>query len=184
VTEVPTLAGRRCTLRALRPDDAPAIARHADDEGVWRHLFEGFPRPYTQAHAGAWCGDQHRNTAYGQIWAVAVDGEAAGCISVRPDSGWLRCNAEVGYWIGRAFWRRGIASEALALVSAHAFDTPPEVTRLYAPIFEHNAVSQAVARRCGFVLEGRFPHSAIKGGQLIGRVVYGRYRGGLPTLEP
>jgi RimJ/RimL family protein N-acetyltransferase len=186
---VPTLAGRRCTLRALQVGDAPAIARHADDEAVWRNLFEGFPRPYTPAHAEAWCGEQHRNPVYGQVWAVDVGGEAIGCCSVRADGGWLRCNAEVGYWIGRAHWRQGVGSEMLALISDWALASQPALTRLYAPIFGHNEASQALARRCGYVLEGRFPLSAIKGGCLIDRVVYGRYRPGaacgpLPTLAP
>jgi [ribosomal protein S5]-alanine N-acetyltransferase len=173
---VPTLAGVRCTLRALTPADAPAIARHADDEAVWRNLFEGFPRPYTLADAEAWCGDEHRKPRYGHVWAIDVDGEAVGCCSVRPDSGWTRCNAEVGYWIGQPVWRRGIGSEALALMTAWAFAALPELTRLYAPIFAWNEGSQAVARRCGYVLEGRFPQSAIKAGRVIDRVQYACYR--------
>ena len=105
----------------------------------------------------------------------------------------MRCNAEVGYWIGRAFWRRGIASEALRLITHWAFATLPEVTRLYAPIFAMNEGSQGVARACGYVLEARMPGSAIKDGQLIDRVQYATYRhashigadhrAALPTLQ-
>ena len=185
---VPVLAGARCTLRPLRPEDAPAQAQHANDEGVWRNLFDGFPHPYTLADAQAWCGDGHRQPAVGTVWAITVDDIAIGCCSVRRDSGWLACNAEVGYWIGRAFWRRGITSEALSLISDWALETMPAVVRLYAPIFGHNEGSQAVARRCGYQLEGRMPVSALKRGQLIDRVVYGRYRPGasavVPTLTP
>jgi [ribosomal protein S5]-alanine N-acetyltransferase len=173
---VSVLAGQRCSLRPLVPEDAPSIALHADDEEVWRNLFEGFPRPYTLAHAEAWCGDEHRSPVFGQNWAIDVGGEAIGCCGVRPDSGWLRCNGEVGWWIGRAFWRRGIASEALALMTAWAWQTRPELTRLYAPIFVWNEGSQAVARKCGYVLEGRFPRSAIKAGVVIDRVQYAVYR--------
>jgi len=77
----------------------------------------------------------------------------------------------------------------LALISDWALASQPVLMRLYAPIFGHNEASQALARRCGYVLEGRFPLSAIKGGCLIDRVVYGRYRPGaaggqLPTLAP
>lgn len=170
------LAGDRCTLRPLSGTDAPAIARHADDEAVWRNLFEGFPRPYTLADAEAWCGDEHRQPRYGHVFAIDAGGEAVGCCSVRLDDGWLRCNAEVGYWIGRAFWRRGIGSGALALLSDWAFAQLPELTRLYAPIFAWNEGSQAVARKCGYGFEGRFPRSAIKDGRVIDRVQYGRYR--------
>jgi [ribosomal protein S5]-alanine N-acetyltransferase len=170
-----TLAGTRCVLRALRPADAPSLQRHADDEAVWRNLFEGFPRPYTPADAQAWCGGGWRDVS-AFVWGIAVQDEVAGCISVRPETGWLRCNAEVGYWLGQAFWRRGIVSEALRLATDWAFADNPGLTRLYAPIFGWNEGSQAVARASGFRLEGHMPQSAIKAGRVIDRVVYARYR--------
>lgn len=173
---LPTLAGTHCRVRPLRPDDAPSIARHADDEGVRRNLFDGFPHPYTLAQAQAWCGDEHRSAAYGHVWAVDVGGEAVGCCSVRPEAGWMRCNAEVGYWIGRAHWGRGVTSEALGLITAWAWANLPELTRLYAPIFAWNAASQGVARRCGYVKEGELRRSAIKDGRVIDRVLWACYR--------
>ncbi len=174
---LPLLQGERCRLRELRPADAPSLQRHADDEAVWRNLFDGFPHPYTLAHAEAWCSGGSREPMFGHVWGIEVDGEVIGCIAVVPQAGWLRCNAEVGYWIGRAFWGRGIASEALSLVTAWAFDSLPELTRLYAPIFARNEASQAVARRCGYVKEADMPMSAIKAGEVIDRVQYAAYRG-------
>jgi RimJ/RimL family protein N-acetyltransferase len=110
------------------------------------------------------------------VWGIVVGGEVIGCVSVRPDAGWMRCNAEVGYWIGQAHWRRGITSEALGLITDWAWPNLPEVTRLYAPIFARNAGSQAVARRCGYQLEGLLRQSGIKNGQVIDRALYARYR--------
>ena len=179
---LPTLLGQRCTLRALVAADAPAIARHAHDPAVAHNLFEGFPQPYTLALAEAWCGWQHRLPFNGHVWAVAVAGEAVGCIGVRPDAGWLACNAEVGYWIGRALWRRGIGSEALALLTAWAWAELPAVQRVYAPIFARNTGSQGVARRAGFVLEGQLPRSRIKGGEVIDTVLWAIYRPSPPSV--
>ena len=176
VLPVPTLPGALCTLRALTAADAPAIARHADDEGVWLNLYEGFPRPYTLADAEWWCGTGCRLPEAGHVFAIDVDGEAIGCMAVRPDSGWLRCNAEVGYWIGRAFWKRGIASESLRRVTAWAWEALPELTRLYAPIFSFNVGSQAVARHCGYAFEADMKRSAIKDGRVIDRVQYAAHR--------
>ena len=172
----PTLVGTRCTLRALDPADAPSIARHADDPQVAFNLFDGFPQPYTLELARQWCADDQRPAIYGHVFAIDVGGEAIGCCSVVPEKGWLRCNAEVGYWIGRAHWRRGIGSESLSLLSVWAWQALPELTRLHAPIFERNVGSQGVARHAGYVLEGRLPMSAIKDGVIIDRVVYGLYR--------
>ncbi|WP_374668583.1 GNAT family N-acetyltransferase [Ramlibacter sp.] len=161
-------------LAPLSPEHAASLQRHADDELVWKNLFEGFPRPYTLADAQAWCSGGWR--AGGIVWGLSIDGEMVGCIGVRPDAGWLRCNAEVGYWIGRAYWGRGIATDALRTASDWAIAEIAELTRLYAPIFDSNLASQAVARKAGYVLEGHMPFSAVKAGQVIGRVLYARYR--------
>jgi L-serine/L-threonine ammonia-lyase len=174
--DVPTLRGKGCTLRALTLADAPAIRRHADDEAVWRNLFEGFPRPYTLADAEAWCGGVWTSAAFGHVWAIEVGGEAIGCISVVPQQGWMGCNAEVGYWIGQKHWGRGITSEALQLVTDWAWDEQPALTRLFAPIFAWNTASQRVAARCGYVKEAELPKSAIKAGRVIDRVQYAAYR--------
>ena len=173
--QLPTLNGAHCTLRELTPADAPSLARHADDEAIWRNLFEGFPRPYTLAHGQAWCSGGWRDDG-SVVWGIEVEREVVGCVGFRPEHGWLRCNAEIGYWLGRAFWRRGIASEGLRLVSACAFATLPELTRLYASIFSANEGSQAVARKCGYAREGVMRRSAIKNGRVIDRTVYALIR--------
>ena len=93
-----------------------------------------------------------------------------------PGIGWLRCNAETGYWIGREYWRRGIASDALRQVVDWGFAALPELTRVTAHIFASNGGSQAVARKCGYVREGVMPRSAIKDGRVIDRVMWATYR--------
>jgi len=189
--DVPTLTGRRSVLRALRPADAPALQRHADDPAVAFNLFDGFPQPYTLAHAEAWCGDGHRAPAMGHVWGMAVDGEVAGCISVAPQGGLYACSAVVGYWLGRAHWRRGVTSEALTLVTAWAWGALPGITRLWMPIYARNVASQAVARHAGYTHEGTQPLAILKAGHALDGVTYGCLRPGLapgdvalPTLAP
>ena len=199
---VPTLVGERCLLRALVPTDAESLRHHADDEAVWRNLFDGFPHPYTLAAAQEWCGPD-RDPLFGVVWGIEVDeapklaavplrgpprgraglgsgpapgAHVVGCIGLRPDHAGLRCNAEVGYWLGQAYWRRGIASEALDLVTHWAWAMQPELTRLYAPIFAWNEGSMAVARNAGYAVEAHLPRSAIKAGVVIDRVQYACYR--------
>lgn len=173
---LPTLAGQLCTLRELRVTDAPSLQRNADDVEVWRNMFEGFPHPYSMTDAIVWCDGGARESRYGLVWGIAVQGEVIGCASVTPQQGPLRCNAEVGYWIGQPHWRHGIATEALGLITAWAWRALPEITRLYAPIFAWNTGSQAVARKCGYVKEADMPRSAIKDGRVIDRVQYAIYR--------
>ena len=181
--ELPTLAGRRCTLRPLRPSDAPSLQRHADDPAVAFNLFDGFPQPYTLAQAEAWCRTEHLLPAYAHVLGIAVDGdEVAGCISVTPQTGPWACSAVVGYWLGQAWWRRGITTEALRLLTDWSWAALPDTTRLWMPIYARNVASQGVARAAGYTLEGRQPHAILKAGQAIDAVTFGRYRPGLTTL--
>ncbi len=174
---VPTLTHNNITLRALTRADAPSIRRHADNPRVAVNLFDAFPQPYTAEKAALWCDmEAHDVSGFGYVWGVVFDGEAIGCISIRADKGWLRCNAEIGYWMGEAHWRQGIMPRAVALVVDWAWSSLPVLTRIYAPIFSRNTASQIVVRKNGFVKEGELPRSAIKDGEVIDRVLWAKYR--------
>jgi RimJ/RimL family protein N-acetyltransferase len=179
-SDVPTLLGKRCTLRALQVADAASLARHADNPAVARNLLQGFPSPYTQADALAWCSAHTRGDGPGYVWGIEVQGAIVGCTGVNPQTGWMRCNAEVGYWLGQDFWGRGIATEGLGLVTDWAWQSLPEVTRLFASIFSWNVDSEKVARKCGYVREGLMRQSAIKDGQVIDRALWASYRASAP----
>jgi [ribosomal protein S5]-alanine N-acetyltransferase len=184
---LPTLHGQRCTLRALRPSDAPALQRHADDPAVAHNLFDGFPQPYTLAEAEWWCGDGHRQPQFGHVWgievAVADGAEVIGCISVDPQQGLWGSSAVIGYWIGQSHWRRGITSEALKLVTTWAWAALPQTMRLWMPIYARNAGSQAVARAAGYRLEGTLPLAIRKSGFAIDAVQFGLTRPGAQPGE-
>jgi RimJ/RimL family protein N-acetyltransferase len=55
--------------------------------------------------------------------------------------------AEVGYWIGRRFWGRGVATRALSRFLDNVKDRP-----LYAVVAKPNVASIRVLEKCGFVL--------------------------------
>lgn len=72
---------------------------------------------------------------------IQVDGEVAGNIVSWPQEE-MRL---VGYWLGREFWGKGIATEAL-LAFLQLIDQRP----VYAFVSEHNQASQRVLKKCGF----------------------------------
>jgi len=105
------------------------------------------------------------------MFAIAVDGEAVGGIGfvLHPDV--ERVSAEIGYWLAEPFWGRGIVTQALAAVTAHAIETHG-LTRIYAVPFAWNAASCRVLEKAGYVLEGRLRKSAIKDGKLTDQLQY------------
>jgi len=62
----------------------------------------------------------------------------------------------VGYMVGKPFWRRGYATEALQLILRFAFRTL-KLHRVEANIQPDNVPSLALVKRAGFKLEGYSP---------------------------
>ncbi len=95
---------------------------------------------------------------------------AASAIHARTDV--ERIGAEVGYWLGRAFWNRGVATAALRLLTAHAFAADPELRRLWAVPFVTNIASARVLEKAGYTREGTLRQSAIKDGRVLDQWMY------------
>lgn len=62
-------------------------------------------------------------------------------------------SAQLGYWVGAPYVRRGYAKAAVQALAAHAFETI-ELNRLAAACQPENIASQKLLERCGFVREG------------------------------
>jgi RimJ/RimL family protein N-acetyltransferase len=75
------------------------------------------------------------------------DTAVAGNIGVDADG-----KREIGYWLDRAFWGRGIATEAIS-----AFVLLEQTRPLYASVAKHNAASIRVLQKCGFTVAGAEP---------------------------
>jgi RimJ/RimL family protein N-acetyltransferase len=105
------------------------------------------------------------------IFAIEVDGEAAGGIGVHPQTDIHRKNAELGYWLAEKYWGRGIITNAVKQMIDFAFATY-EIDRLFARPFGSNTGSQKVLEKTGFILEGRFEKTLIKNGIPEDELVY------------
>lgn len=164
------LDGVRCRLRPWATDDLATFVPHANDRRVSAQLRDVFPYPYTLDDGRRWLAfamSQSPPTAL----AIEVDGAAIGGIGVIPGSGNERCTAEIGYWLGAAYWGRGIAPEALRLMTAYAIETFGLV-RLQAFAAVSNPRSCRVLEKAGYVLEGRMRKSFLKHGTFHDQCCY------------
>ena len=69
---------------------------------------------------------------------------------------------EVGYWLGREFWGKGIATRALSEFLAQVKERP-----LYAHVAKHNLASQRVLEKGGFVVIGEDKKGADDRGEKV-----------------
>jgi ribosomal-protein-alanine N-acetyltransferase len=169
----PVLIARTCRLRPYRADDVAALRAIADDPLVARWMTANFPSPYTRADADAWIAlTTHQDPP--QHFAIEVDGSFAGSIGVMPRRGEQRGAATFGYWIGRRYWGRGIATDAARTVSAYAL-REQGLRRLDAWVFAPNAASARVLEKAGFTFEGRLREAAVqRDGVVCDMLMYGR----------
>jgi RimJ/RimL family protein N-acetyltransferase len=76
---------------------------------------------------------------------IVVDGEVAGNIAAFPMEG----HREVGYWLGRAFWGKGLATVALRQFVDLIRERP-----LFAHVAKDNIGSLRVLQKCDFQVFG------------------------------
>lgn len=158
-------------VRSWKWKDRDSIVRHANNRNVWINLRDRFPHPYTLSDARNWLEsvvDRRPETNF----AIAnVSDEAVGGIGfiLQQDVG--RRSAEVGYWLGEEYWGRGLATQAVKVITEYAF-VHYDICRLYAHVFEWNVASTRVLEKAGYLLEGRLQKSVTKDGKTIDQLMY------------
>ena len=95
-----------CVIRPWVAEDLPSLVRHANNRNIWINLRDRFPHPYTEADGRAFLAHITGNDSH-TVWAIEVNGEAAGGIGVVLMSDVERVSAEIGYWLGQSYWGRG-----------------------------------------------------------------------------
>jgi len=167
-----------CDVRSWRESDVDAVARYADNRHIWLNLRDAFPHPYTKRDARKFIRGAVQSTPE-TLFAMAVNDEAVGAIGFIMRQDVERVSAEIGYWLAEPFWGRGLATQALVAVTAHAIRTHG-LTRIYALPFAWNAASCRVLEKAGYVLEARLRRSAIKDGRLTDQMQYAWITDGEP----
>jgi RimJ/RimL family protein N-acetyltransferase len=134
-------------LRNVQPDDLPPFFEHQRDPiAVAMVAFHSRNRAAFDQHWAKLLADE---TILKRT--VVVDGQVAGYVMSFIRDG----KREVGYWIDRTFWGRGVATAALS-----AFLRLDQTRPLYAGVARHNVASLRVLQKYGFTL----PRSIDEGG--------------------
>jgi RimJ/RimL family protein N-acetyltransferase len=127
----------RVRLRDVRDDDLPTLFEHQTDPEANRMAnFDARDRDAFMTHWAKILADEtlvakavvHDDAIVGNVVSWTHDGER-----------------DVGYWIGREHWGKGVATAALGALLAELEERP-----LFAHVAEHNVGSIRVLEKCGF----------------------------------
>ena len=123
-------------LREVVEADLPVFYEHQRDREA--AAMAAFPPRERDAFMAHWAKTLANESAL--TWTVVCDGAVAGNIGCWEDDG----RRLVGYWIGREFWGRGLATQALAEV-LDVVDARP----LHAYVAKSNVPRSACSRSAG-----------------------------------
>jgi ribosomal-protein-alanine N-acetyltransferase len=140
-------------LRPFRESDADALVPLANDAEVSRYLQAHFPFPYSRRNAEMWL-EKVVPMSVPANFAIEVDGALAGGLGFTILNGSQAGVAEIGYWLGRPYWGRGIMTEALQSALRYGFGRL-DVRRIQSMVMAPNVASAHVLEKSGFTLEGR-----------------------------
>ncbi len=128
-------------LREVHEADLPIFFEHQLDPVAYQ--MAGMPSKDREDYLAHWAKNMRDDR--NDHRTILFNGQVVGYIVSFPMEG----EREVGYWIGRDFWRKGIATQALLL-----FLTEIKIRTLYAHVIKDNVGSRRVLEKCGFSLAG------------------------------
>lgn len=145
-----TLETDRLILRRWEESDAEDLYRYASDPDVGP--IAGWP-PHQNI-------DESRNVIKyvfngAEVYAICLkqDGKAIGTIELKLNGHTDMTNrddeCEMGYWLGKPFWGRGIMPEAVKEMLRHAFEDIG-MQKVWIGYYEGNTKSRRVQEKCGF----------------------------------
>jgi RimJ/RimL family protein N-acetyltransferase len=158
------------TLRRFRADDLDALSGAVMESLDHLRPWMPWAAAYTRESAAQYLDGSIRNWADGTEYnyAIMADGALAGNISLMARIG--PGGLEIGYWVHRAYTRRGLATAASAALVEQAFRLPG-VDRVEIVHDELNVASGKIPRKLGFTqIERRPLDPPSPGGSSVGLV--------------
>lgn len=165
-------------VSAIVPADADAYVLHLKEKAIYDRTLN-IPFPYRRKDAKEWIGIVRRETRRLKTpinWAIRrEDGLLIGGIGFHGLIPGKSHRAEIGYWLAKPYWGRGLMTAAVRAVSAYGFKRF-KLARIEAHVFASNAASGRVLEKAGFRLEGVLRNHYKKDGRLGDARLYARVR--------
>ncbi len=165
----------RFTLRPYRKRDLPSIAKHINDRKIIRDMMLTIPYPYTIRDAEEeyrkFRNIMRRKNPDRKAIAIEIDGETAGIVGISIKGH----QAEIGYWLGRAYWGKGIMTEVVKVITKYGFNEL-NLRRVQAFTLPHNKASMRVLEKAGYKFEGILRRNIKTGNRYFDQCLFARVR--------
>ncbi|MEZ6093477.1 MAG: GNAT family N-acetyltransferase [Pirellulaceae bacterium] len=169
----PTIQSQRFLLRPFFPEDAEDMQRLVNDRDIAR-FTRSIDYPYPLENAKAWIASHEQLWNDGKAIVFAICEIATGALrgAVGLHVSQVDHHAEVGYWIGKELWGKGIATEACSRAIRYGFEELG-LERIHAHHMAVNPASGKVLEKSGMTQEGYLRKHVRKWGEFHDIVFYG-----------
>jgi [ribosomal protein S5]-alanine N-acetyltransferase len=167
-----TIQTERLILRPFTLTDAPQVKALAGDQRIYETTL-CIPYPYENGIAESWIATHQRSfyEGLGVVFAICLSaGDLMGAASLTRNG--LFNRAELGYWIGSAYWNRGYCTEAARAIVEYGFHSLG-YHKIAARHFVGNRSSGRVLEKIGMTREGVLRDDVMKDGRYITVELYG-----------
>ncbi len=166
------LESKRIILRELKKSDAVSIHQNARDKKISKYTT--LPYPYKLKDAEDFikktCQSIKRKNAYEMGIEFKEEKQIIGMMGLM-NINYKNKNAEIGYWLGKKYWRKGLTKEASNLIIDFGFKEL-RLERIYAKVMHPNIASQKLLEKIGFKLEGRLRRDEFKNNKWYDDFIY------------
>lgn len=165
-------------LSPVQTGDRDALVEHLQEREIARNTLR-IPFPYTEDEADAWIEKRiaHRREQPAEVtFAIRTPEELLiGVIGAEDHEVGTSHRANLGYWLAKPYWGRGLMTTAARRFVQYAFG-PLGLSRLTAEVLPWNEASCRVLEKVGFRYEGRLRNHHEKNGVLVDALHYGLLR--------
>lgn len=127
--------------------------------------YDKTPNPYTEKDAIEFI-TKEVGKKLEERFLIYWNDRIAGEIGITIKNDVFRLNAEIGYFISKKFWGKGLATQAVKKMTAYTFKHF-DVVRIVAGVFDFNKSSMKVLENNGYYVESIRKNAVIKNGKII-----------------
>ena len=160
----------------IAPTDKAAYLEHLKEKQIYDQTL-AIPYPYTEADADWWINHNIQATqkqgGRSVNWAIrrSEDDFLIGGIGFLGLEIGKHHQAELGYWLAKPYWNKGVMTKSVKTAVEHGFKEFG-LTRITANVFHFNLASARVLEKAGFQCEGYLRSHYKKDGTIVDGKLY------------
>ncbi len=170
------IIGDKINLRYTTLEDADSIAKYCSEREISQ--FTVIPHPYTIQNAVDFItmciNDRKSMTSLHFGIENKETQEIIGMIDLNSINE-THQHGELGYWLAKPFWGKGIMLEAIQMFTGYCFDKI-KLVRIYAHVHPKNIASWKILEKARFEREGLLKNYLCINGKMYDRYIYAKLK--------